>query len=106
MTERNLYNAPEGATVTPVVVVVIQYYWGRGTTIDEAWDNVKKVSGVSRAMVRREKSGYLVYSTFDVTYGEDDDRNVKAHVDGMGSINYQRDYPAVLIESRKAGEPH
>lgn len=96
------FNAPEGAQVKPVILVMIQYYWGRGETIAEAWQKVSDVSGRTVASLKRET--HLIYSAFDYIVDGDDDHEmtVKTYINDMGSTCYHRDYPPTVIVEFKA----
>jgi len=98
MTDRNLFNAPDGVTIKVVIIIMVQHYWGRGESITEAWENVKKESGQTLRDLKR--GSHLIYSAFD--YITDDEKTtIKSYVDGFGSVNYHRDYPATIIHQQK-----
>ena len=97
-TRRKRYNAPAGAQVIPVILILINHYWGKGATIEEAWTNVRKEAGGTVAKLKREP--HIIYSGFDyVTV--DKETTVKMYVDGMGAPCYHRDYPPTIIHKHK-----
>ena len=41
MKDANEFNAPEGVKIKPMVLVMINHYWGKAKTIEAAWKNVQ-----------------------------------------------------------------
>lgn len=93
------FNAPDGAEVKPVILVMVQYYWGRGETIAEAWKKVSEVSG--RTVAKLKRDSHLIYSAFDYIT-DDEETTVKTYINDMGSTCYHRDYPPTIIVEHKA----
>lgn len=93
------FNAPTGAKVEPVILVMIQYYWARGETIAEAWKKLGEISGRTVASLKRET--HLIYSAFDYIT-DDEETTVKSYINDMGSTCYHKDYPPSIIVEHKA----
>jgi len=96
--ERNLFNAPEGVTIIPGVLIMINHYWARGATIGEAWINVRKES--CKTVAQMKKGQYLVHAIFNYKT-DDDETTVFTYVNNMGSLCYHKDYPPHLIDQKK-----
>ncbi len=74
------------------IMIVVPHYWGRGSTITKAWDQVKKASYKNlRELKRGPWRIFVVWDTEDV----------KTYVNEMGSICYPVDHPYTKIEENK-----
>lgn len=74
---------------TPKILIIVPNYWGKGETIAEAWQQVKKASYSNLRDLKRGK--WAMYSGHDT-------EAVKMHVDDFGSVCHDRDYPLTEIE--------
>lgn len=72
-----------------IVLIVVPHYWGRGDTIDDAWDSVRKASGRN---LRDLKSGsHQIYAAFESETGS-------TSIDPTGlNMVYPQGYPPNLI---------
>lgn len=75
--------------MTTKVLIIVPNYWGKGSTIKEAWSQVKIESHKNLRDLKRGR-----YKIFSVT----DTEEVKSRVDDLGGITYPRGYPPTLID--------
>ena len=75
------------------VMIIVPHYWGKGNTIDEAWERVKKESGKT---LRDLKQGqHMIY----VVYDKEDARS---RLDEFGmNISYPEGYPPTVIHKKE-----
>jgi len=96
--EVNLFNAPKGVDIIPGILIMIQNYWGRGRTIDEAWNNVRSEAGGTLAQLKKQT--HLIYSVLHYE-SKKKDETIFCHVNAMGSLCSHVDYPPHLIAEHK-----
>jgi hypothetical protein len=77
---------------TPEVLIIVPNYWGKGTTITEAWKQVKEASYKN---LRELRSGQWIM------YFGHDTEEVGLRVDDFGNVCHHSDYPIYPIESHK-----
>ena len=78
------------------VLIIVPNYWGKAGTIEEAWKNVRQVSGKNLRDLRR--GNYQIYVAFDR-------EDVKTKLDSYGfNFSYPRGYPPVKIEEHISGK--
>lgn len=71
------------------IMIVVPHYWGKGDTISEAWEQLKKESYRN---LRDLKSGlWRMYVVWDT-------KEVETHVNEMGAICYPSDHHYTMIE--------
>lgn len=75
---------------TPKVLIIVPNYWGKGTTITEAWKQVKRSSYGNLRKLRQ--APWCIY------FGHDTD-DVPLCVDSFGNICHHSDHPVHEIES-------
>lgn len=97
-TKRNKFNAPEGVTIVPGILIMAEHFWGRGSTIDDAWKSLQKEKGGTVA--RLKKQAHLIYSVLHYK-SENKDDSVFTYINELGNICYHRDYPPHLIHTKK-----
>lgn len=78
------------AVGTPKVLIIVPNYWGKGATISEAWQQVKKASYKNLRELKRGK--WVMYSGHDT-------EAVKLSVNDFGSICHDKDFPITEIET-------
>jgi len=76
-------------TGTPKILIIVPHYWGKGSTIAEAWRQVKKASYKNLRDLKR--GSYAIYSGHDT-------EAVKLAVDDMGWVRHDKDFPITEIE--------
>ena len=96
------YNAPENVSALPKILIMTAGYWGKGDTITEAWDNVKRETG--KTLPALKKAAHLIYSCFDYVVDEgketEEFQTVKARINSHGAICYHCDYPPRIIHQQ------
>jgi hypothetical protein len=82
-------------------VVVVPNYWGRGSSLSEAWRAVEAESGQTRAFHERGRKGKGGTFAVFVVVGEGADLSYCEPV--HGGLCYPKGCAAYLIENRRAG---
>ena len=72
------------------ILIVVPNYWGKGETINEAWDSVKRFSCDTLRTLKKTYKMYVVTDTDDV----------KSCVNGMGGLVYPEGYEPKLIDEK------
>ncbi len=73
-------------------MIVVPNYWGKGDTIDEAWDKVKSFG--SRTLRELKSGPHVIYVCYD--RGEHQSR-----LDEFGmNISYPEGYPPAVIHKK------
>ena len=78
-------------------IVIVPNYWGKGKTIEQAWENVSDECGKSKAELKR--AGYYAVVVMPET------ATFKAYVDELGRMHWTdvQGIEAVTIEQRGLG---
>lgn len=80
--------------VVAKVLIIVPNYWGKGDTITDAWNNVKKES--FKSLRELEAGPHSIYTVFDRP-----DKEAYSQLDEMGfNTSYPEGYPPIRIEHK------